>query len=157
MTLPSVTLRPATAADVPAIAALEVELFGVDAWSADTVAGEVEGTGRHAVVAAEAEQLVGYAVTWTAGEVADLQRIAVRTDRQRQGIASALLDAVLARARAVGTERMLLEVSAANAPALAFYTDAGFTEIDRRRRYYRDGSDAVVMQHSLAARRPEGE
>ena len=40
---------------------------------------------------------------------------------------------------------MLLEVSAGNAGARAFYAAEGFVEIDRRRRYYRDGSDAVVM------------
>lgn len=155
MTLPPVTLRAATAADVPGIATLEAELFGADAWSSGAVAGEVEGAGRHAVVAVEGEALVGYAVTWTAGEVVDLQRIAVRPDRQRRGVARALLDAALARVRDADAERMLLEVSAANEPALAFYAAAGFTEIDRRRRYYSDGSDAVVMQHSLAAGRGE--
>jgi [ribosomal protein S18]-alanine N-acetyltransferase len=44
---------------------------------------------------------------------------------------------------------MLLEVSARNTDALAFYAAADFVEIDRRRRYYRDGSDAVVMRRSL--------
>jgi ribosomal protein S18 acetylase RimI-like enzyme len=42
--------------------------------------------------------------------------------------------------------RVLLEVSARNDGALAFYATEGFTEIDRRPAYYRDGSDAVVMQ-----------
>jgi ribosomal-protein-alanine N-acetyltransferase len=46
---------------------------------------------------------------------------------------------------------MLLEVSAANQAALALYEAAGFEEIDRRRRYYRDGTDAVVMRLRLAA------
>lgn len=151
------TLRPATAADVPAIAGLEAALFGVDAWSASAVADEVEGAGRHAVVALEGEELVGYAVTLRAGEVADLQRIAVRPDRQRRGLARALLDAVLTQARDGGVERMLLEVSAANEAALAFYAGADFTEIDRRRRYYRDGTDAVVMQRSLGVAQREGE
>ncbi len=47
---------------------------------------------------------------------------------------------------------MLLEVSARNGGALAFYAAAGFTEIDRRHRYYRDGSDAVVMRLPLGPR-----
>ena len=43
---------------------------------------------------------------------------------------------------------MLLEVSARNTGALAFYGAEGFTEIARRRRYYRDGADAVVMERA---------
>jgi ribosomal-protein-alanine N-acetyltransferase len=41
---------------------------------------------------------------------------------------------------------MLLEVRADNAGALAFYLAEGFAEIDRRRRYYRDGADAIVLE-----------
>ena len=37
-------------------------------------------------------------------------------------------------------------MSADNDAALAFYAGEGFVEIDRRRGYYRDGSDAVVME-----------
>jgi ribosomal protein S18 acetylase RimI-like enzyme len=44
---------------------------------------------------------------------------------------------------------MLLEVSAANTGALAFYAASGFVEIDRRPRYYRDGTDAVVLRAAL--------
>ena len=49
---------------------------------------------------------------------------------------------------------MLLEVAAGNAAALAFYGAEGFTEVARRRHYYRDGSDAVVMQRALPASAP---
>jgi ribosomal-protein-alanine N-acetyltransferase len=64
-------------------------------------------------------------------------------------VARALLDEVLADAAAEGVDWVLLEVSAVNAAALAFYARTDFVEIDRRRRYYRDGSDAVVMRRSL--------
>ncbi len=141
-------LRDATARDAPALVVLEATLFGDDAWSQVAVLEELEGAGRHAVVAVEGDEVVGYAVTRQAGEVADLQRIGVRADRRRAGIAGTLLEAVLGRARDDGANGMLLEVSALNTAALAFYTRSGFTEIDRRRRYYRDGSDAVVMAHA---------
>ncbi len=142
------TLRVATAADAPAVAALERVTFGVDAWSEGSVLEELTAPGRRAVVAVEADELVGYAVTASSGDVVDLQRIAVRSDQRRRGLARALLDALTTEAAGGGGGggRMLLEVSAANDAALAFYTAEGFEEIGRRRRYYRDGSDAVVMQ-----------
>lgn len=142
-------IRPAVRGDVPSLVRLETALFGPDAWSEATVLSELVGPGRHAVVAVEEEDVVGYAVTMRAADLVDLQRIGVRPDLQRNGVARALLDAVLAEAGSHGANRVLLEVSALNAAALSFYAGADFVEIDRRRRYYRDGSDAVVMRRSL--------
>jgi len=131
------------------MADLETLLFGPDAWSAATVLEELEGPDRRALVAVENGEVVGYAVTMCPADVADLQRIGVRPDRQRRGVAGALLEEVLGDAVSGGADRVLLEVSADNQAALAFYAAAGFVEVDRRRRYYRDGSDAVVMRRSL--------
>jgi [ribosomal protein S18]-alanine N-acetyltransferase len=132
-----VNVRPATAADVDALAALEADLFGADAWSRASVGAEV-AAGR--VLVADDAGLVGYVVTLAAGDVLDLLRIAVRPDLRRHGLAHALLEA------ASTDRRMLLEVSERNAGAIAFYAAEGFTEIARRDRYYRDGSAAVVME-----------
>lgn len=141
------TLRPATADDVAAVASLEAVVFGPDAWSPAAVRSELTGPRRVALVAC-APEVVGYAVTVSAGDVVDLQRIAVHPAHRRHGLARRLLAEVSGLADA---DRMLLEVSVDNAAALGFYAAEGFTEIDRRRRYYRDGSDAVVMER--AARR----
>lgn len=40
---------------------------------------------------------------------------------------------------------MTLEVRTGNAAARALYAGAGFAEVGRRRRYYTDGEDAVLM------------
>jgi ribosomal-protein-alanine N-acetyltransferase len=134
-----VILRPATDEDVSAVTALEVETFGADAWSTVSVRDELTGERRTAVVACDPD-VVGYAVAMAAGDVVDLQRIVVAASHRRQGLARRLLDAVSPAGR------MLLEVGAGNSAALAFYAGEGFVEISRRRRYYRDGSDAVVME-----------
>ncbi len=139
-------LRPAGAGDVAAVSALEEQLFRADAWSVGSVREELLGERRVAVVACEGDVVVGYAVTVAAGDVVDLQRVAVHPGRRRRGLARRLLDAALERTRG---DRVLLEVSAANQAALGFYAAEGFAEIDRRPRYYRDGSDAVVMSRPL--------
>jgi len=143
MTAP--TVRAATAADLPALAALEEVLFGADAWSETALGEELEAAGREVVVHDDGA-VIGYAVTVAAGEVVDLARIGVRPDRQREGIAGELLAHLLAQTPA---DRMLLEVSSRNRAALGFYADHGFTRIDVRPRYYRDRSDAVVMRRAL--------
>ena len=152
-------LRDATGADVAAVARLEQEVFGADAWSWEVVEAALAG-GRRAAVVAEADgveangAVAGYAVAGVAGEVADLERIAVVARARRCGLATALLEAVAARALAAGATRLLLEVSEANTAARAFYTGGGAVELHRRRRYYRDGSDALVLEVRLG---PTGE
>ena len=143
------TIRAATGEDLAAVHALEMELFGADAWSEQTVLATLA---RGRVLVAEDEGLLGYVVLADTGDVADLERIGVRRDHQRAGLASALLDAALSDA---GRDRVLLEVRADNEPALAFYARAGFVEIDRRRRYYRDGTDALVLELDLRRRPPK--
>lgn len=143
-------IRTATPADVPTLAELEAELFGSDAWSAETLNEVLEGPGRHAWVAPGAGRLFrGYAITGPAGDAVDLLRIGVAPAAQRQAVATELLRDVIAAAATAGAARILIEVSADNAAALAFYCDQGFTEIHRRPRYYRDGSDALVMELGL--------
>lgn len=163
-------IRRATDRDVARVAALEAEVFGVDAWSRASVASEVSGAGRVFVVDVEGAGagdadgdgdgdgdavLRGYAVAIVSPDFVDLARIAVAPSLRRTGLASALLDALLAQAG--GADRMLLEVSAANAGALAFYERHDFTRIDVRARYYADGSDAVVMLRPLAVAGGGGE
>lgn len=150
-------IRPAVAEDIDAVVALERELFGADAWSAPSVVEELTGPRRRALVAVDAEVVVGYAVTLLAGDVVDLQRVAVAPPHRRTGAACRLLEELAGAALADGAERMLLEVSAANEGALAFYAARGFGEIDRRPRYYRDGSDALVLAVALDPAAPRRE
>ena len=143
--------EPARPDDAPAIAALEAVALGRDAWSPALVAEGVAGTlpTVHYRVVREAGEVVAYAVTSVAGDVAELQRIAVDPGRRRSGLASALLADVVRRSAADGAERLLLEVREDNADALGFYAASAFVEIARRRRYYRDGATAVVMELGL--------
>jgi ribosomal-protein-alanine N-acetyltransferase len=146
-----VIVRRAGEPDVPALVRLEQALFGPDAWSEQSVRAELSGPRRTAVVAC-APEVVGYAVTAEAGDVSDLHRIAVHPAYRRRGVARLLL----AEVRPAG-RRLLLEVSALNEAALAFYAAEGFTEAGRRRAYYRDGSDAVLMQCDPELRRRPGD
>lgn len=148
------SLRPATLEDVEEIAFAELELFPDEAWNVFQLAAEIEHPDRRYVVAVQGEgeggALLGYAGIMLAGDVADLHTIGTR--REGVGIGRALLAWCEDRAREGGAERLLLEVREDNARARAFYTTAGYREIDRRRGYYRIRGrriDALVMQRVL--------
>ncbi len=146
-------IRVAEAEDGPAIAALEREALGSDAWSETLVsegaAGRVPTTLYLVATDDETDDaLVGYAAT-SIVDVAELQRIAVDATHRRTGIASDLLARVEQEARRRQVDRLLLEVREDNHGACAFYAARGFSEIDRRPRYYADGTTAVILLKEL--------
>ena len=145
------TVRPATAADVPTIADLELDNLGADAWSEGLVReGVVGNLPTISYLVAEVDgAVVGHATASVVADIAELQRIAVDPAHRRTGLASELLDAVVDAARAGGADRLLLEVREDNAGAIAFYAARDFVEVDRRRRYYRDGATAVVLRRGI--------
>lgn len=144
-------LRAARFDDLTALRALETACFGRDAWSELSLQAELDGVPatRYVVVAEDAGLVVGYAALLASDRTADVQRIAVRPDRHRQGIGRRLLDALLAEARARDCHEALLEVRADNVPAITLYEQHGFVEIARRPRYFDGGRvDALVLRRS---------
>jgi [ribosomal protein S18]-alanine N-acetyltransferase len=143
-----VIVRDAGPEDLSAVAALERDNLGADAWSEALVRDGLIGdlpTVRYLVAEVDGV-VVGHATASVVDDVAELQRIAVDPAHRRHGVASALLDAVVLAAGEGGADALLLEVREDNPGALAFYAARDFVEVDRRRRYYRDGATAVVMR-----------
>jgi ribosomal-protein-alanine N-acetyltransferase len=58
--------------------------------------------------------------------------------------------ALMADAARRGAREMFLEVAEGNAAARALYAGLGAAEAGRRRRYYPDGSDALVLRLALS-------
>lgn len=141
-------LRPATLSDAPAVAELEAAVLGGDAWSKNAVRQELaaHSADRVALVAEERSGVVGYAVLVVTGESADVRRIAVAAPAQRTGVGTALLTEMLAEAGERGSREVFLEVRAGNAAASRLYDRLGFAEVYRRRGYYADGTDALVLR-----------
>jgi [ribosomal protein S18]-alanine N-acetyltransferase len=152
----SVHLRDMTRADLPAVLAMEEELFAPDTWTAAMYRDELARTDtRHYVVAVDDSAdrgqgtVVGYAGLIAHPEEAHIATIGVTAGAQGQGIGALLLDTLLAEAD-TRSRVVLLEVRADNEVAQALYRRRGFTEIGRRRGYYQpSGTDAVVMSREV--------
>jgi ribosomal-protein-alanine N-acetyltransferase len=152
----AIRIRPATPDDIDTIVVLELEVFSARAWSPRSVEEEFTGLGDNRLIwLAEATsgdgglRPVGYAAGRYVHDVADLQRVAVLPSMRRRGIGARLTDQVVSAARSRSCERVLLEVAADNASAIALYVAMDFREIDRRPRYYDGDVDAVVMHREL--------
>jgi len=146
-------LRPATLADLDDIETLENATFPTDAWSRALLAAELDGPHGHYLAAVDdAGALLGYAglLAPRGSGQGDVQTIAVAASARRRGIGAALLDALLAEARARQAPEVFLEVRADNPAAQALYETRGFERIGIRPAYYQpDGVDAVIMKAEL--------
>ena len=152
------TVRRARPADLPALAALEAASFP-DPWSRRMLAAAVEDRFT-LVLVAEGEGapggLAGYAVFRHAADEAELLSLAVAPEARGRGLGRRLSEDGLARVREAGARVCYLEVRPTNDPAVALYRSLGFRQVGRRRRYYRDGSDALVMALFLEREAPPG-
>ncbi|MFB9716920.1 MULTISPECIES: ribosomal protein S18-alanine N-acetyltransferase [Arthrobacter] len=154
-TLDGVTLRDMTAEDVTAVEALERRLFPVDAWPVQMFFDELAQVDTRRYVVAEAGgQIVAYAGLMCIEPIADVQTIAVVPEFEGKGIGSAILTELIAEARRRGAADVLLEVRADNPRAQALYVRFGFEQIHVRPRYYRDGTDALIMRLPLTEGNP---
>ncbi len=139
-------LRDAVPADAPALAALHAAAFPpAQAWGADTIGLLLALPGAFGLW----RDYAGLVLARMAADEAEVLTIGVAPDTRRRGHGAALLRGALAAARARGAGAMFLEVAAGNAPALALYAREGFAEVGRRRRYYSDGADALVLKRGL--------
>ncbi len=143
----TVTLRDMTVEDLPAVLAMEEELFAPDTWTRAMYRDELARTDtRHYLVAEDGDRVVGYAGLIAYDDEAHVATIGVAGSRQGEGIGTELLDALLTEADR-RSPVVLLEVRADNEVAQGLYRRRGFAEVGRRPRYYQpSGTDAVVMK-----------
>lgn len=150
----SVELRGMRWWHIERVMELERELFVDDAWSETMFWSELaERDTRHYVVAADGDDVVGYAglCAYDAGE-AYVQTIGVDVRRRRAGVGTALLVDLLEEAHRRGCPRVDLEVRADNEDAIRLYEGHGFRRLGVRRGYYQpSGADALVMRREHTA------
>ncbi len=133
-------------ADLDRLLAVERECFA-EPWSRAMLSDELHGGPGHValgVVGADGG-LDAAALARLAVDTLEIQSVAVRPRARGRGLGRLLVGALLERARAALAERADLEVRAGNAAAIALYASEGFVPVGRRRRYYGDGEDALLM------------
>lgn len=145
-------LRPMSVNDLPAVAALESESYVGAAhtpWTEHMFYDELSQPGRSWWVAHDLGTIIGFAGGQLAGDDFEVTDVVVARDRRRQGIASRLVSRICYDAHVLNAATASLEVDEKNAPARAAYASLGFEEVGRRRAYYGEGHDALILKVAL--------
>ena len=155
-----VAVRPMTVADLDLLLPFEDVMFGSEAWSRRSYLDELADTDlRHYVVAEQQTpggqvELLGSGGLLTIGPTSQIMTVGVLPHARRRGIGRVLVRALVAHARSLDAEEVLLEVRVDNEAARALYQSEGFAVLGRRRGYYDHGRvDAVTMRLGLPGER----
>ena len=146
-----VKFRPMSALDLVSATAIEKQVYGKTAWSADQFKSEFAKSPKSAqYLAAEFEgQLIAYGGIFYVADVADIHTLTVVADHRRKGIGRELLKRLIDWARAKKAQAIMLEMRLGNDAARPLYESFGFIEISKRENYYGPGLTAVVMRKEL--------
>ena len=115
----------------------------------ETVQATLQQSHTLALLATTGPVSVGCILAWLLDDELQILDIVVHPTHRHRGIGKALLKVMLTQAQERGCTLATLEVSKDNAAAVQLYQQLGFQPVHVRRSYYRDGSDALLMNKCL--------
>ena len=135
-----ITVRNASAADIPFVAKTEIECFH-EPWSEKSLSELLEGENACFLCAANVkedgtEELMGYGSYYYTLDEAFINNIAVSKNFRRCGAGSAIVKALISEARKKNISALHLEVRESNIPAIELYSSLGFSIIGVRKNFY---------------------
>ncbi len=141
------TIRQLGYGDLAQVIAIERRAF-TSPWSLAMFVLELSKPSGIRLAAVRGEEIVGYVLCARYDEAYHLMTLATAPEHRREGIAGALLEAVIERA---GVDaNYTLEARVSNHGAIALYERHGFRGVGTRPRYYADnGEDALIMWRAV--------
>ena len=115
-------------------------------WSKNSYLQELSNPIAKYLVAKIDGKVVGFIGTWVVLDEAHITNIAVHPNYRNHGIASKLLEELIAHCKSLGCVAFTLEVRASNKAAKSLYMKYGFENAGVRKGYYEDNKeDAILM------------
>jgi ribosomal-protein-alanine N-acetyltransferase len=152
-----IVICPMTEADLTAVLAIEVDSYR-HPWTRDHFIQELQASYSFPLVAMTPDGiLAGYICPMLLLDEGHILNVAVRRACRGAGIGRLLVERVLQECRGGGAEFVSLEVRPSNREAVSLYTRLGFVATGRRKRYYQDGEDAILMEYIFTDSEEEGD
>jgi ribosomal-protein-alanine N-acetyltransferase len=146
-----IIICPMTAEDLDQVLAIEQASFP-SPWLRQHFVDELNSAHAFPLSAFEpGGRLVGFICPMLLLDEGHILDVAVDPACRGKGVGRLLVQRVLDDCRIGGASFVSLEVRVSNDAAIALYQGMGFTEVGRRKRYYRDGEDALMMEYLYPA------
>lgn len=144
-------LREMLVDDLDQVMEIEEELFSVP-WTKEGFLTFLMKENGMFLVVEEKDRILGYCGLLTVLDEGDVTNVAVRRDRQREGIGNFLMESMIRLAEERVITMIHLEVRAGNETAIRLYERQGFVRDGLRKGYYTDPTeDAVLMTRTAVS------
>lgn len=132
------------------VLAIEQESFPTP-WSRNSYLRELsDNQFAYYYVCLQGEKVLGYMGMWIIIDEAHITTIAVHPEYRGRYLGKILLEELMARAVALGADKITLEVRPSNLVAQRLYRRVGFVPAGLRKGYYTDTKeDAIIMWKHL--------
>lgn len=121
-------------------------------WTEDAIGIDFKDNeaSTYVVAISDDADVLGFASAWTAEGSSDIMQVAVLKQARRQGIGRMLVEKLMQECQAEhGSQEFILEVKENNIGAIKLYENCDFEAIGRRKRYYNNGADALIMRRRI--------
>jgi ribosomal-protein-alanine N-acetyltransferase len=142
------TVRPYRPGDAEVISEICRQSPQAAQWTKESYE-KAHSSGQIVLIAELNGQIRGFLVARIAGDEAEILNAAVDTAHRRQGIGTALLEAVVMAAQVHHVRNIYLEVRESNFAAISFYSQLGLEKIAERRGYYSSPTENAVVMKKL--------
>ena len=133
-------IRKATILDAEAISILDKEVFG-NGLGLDFIVNDMKNNEMAYYFVSENNNVInGYINCWVS-ENTKILDFCVKEEDRKKGIGKALINEVFKVQKGI----LSLEVRASNENAIRFYEKLGFIKVVKRRNYYSNKEDAILM------------
>lgn len=138
--------------DLEAIATLHAICFD-EAWQPHLIERILSAPGAFGFLYQHEGRVIAFVLCRSADTEGEVLSLGVLPEVRRQGLARALMDAAITHAIELGIGHLFLEVAEDNAPARRLYETLGFSQVGRRRAYYRrrwgPSVDALTLRREI--------
>ena len=118
-------------------------------WNSVVLAKELENPLSTYIVAIYNEEVVGYAGLWQPIDEGHITNIVTKLDKRGNGIATKMLEELINIAKNKNLKFVTLEVNVNNKIAINLYKKYNFIEVGRRKKYYNNADDALIMTKEI--------
>lgn len=114
-------------------------------WNSNVLNNELNNPLSEYIVAICEEEVVGYAGLWQSIDEGHITNIVTKKDKRGNNIGAQMLEQIIILAKKKNLKNVTLEVNEHNEIAIKLYKKYNFIEVGKRKKYYNNIDDAIIM------------
>ena len=130
----------------------ELDSNTISLWSKKQWADELKKDGTEVFGLLFSNLLVGICVFHVVLDEAQINFFVINQKYRKKGFGSFLMNYLIKDCEKLNINKLFLEVSHTNIAAEKFYSSFDFSTIGIRRKYYKDGTDALLKEKILTSK-----